>query len=183
MLKIQLKDIPEEGKTFHFSRKDGKLDSPLADLTGKKDYEVEVSIQPIGGAFTVQGRTKFLGEDLCSRCGWDITLNLSGKIHEYLVVEKERDRTAHSPHGNKAIELESKGPETTYLTSSVLDLGEFVHEQFALLWPDYPRCEDVAECEKRRQENEAKLSKVEDRTPVEKGHPAFKVLDKLKRNN
>ena len=180
MVKIQLKDLPEEGKTFHFSRKDGKLDAALADLTGQNGYDAEVFIQQVGGAFTVQGKSSFVGEDLCSRCGWDVTLGLSGKIDEYLVIEKERERIAHSPHGNKAIELENEGPETTYLNSSVLDMGEFLHEQLALLWPDYPQCADHVACDQRRKENESKLA--QDSEPVEQGHPAFKVLDKLKRN-
>lgn len=182
-MKIQLKDIPAEGKTFYFSRKDGRLDAALKDLTGPRNYEIEVFLQPMGSAFIVKGKGRFTGEDLCSQCGWETPLELSGKIDEYLVIEKERDRSSHSTHGNHSLELEAEGPETTYLTSSVLDLGEFLHEQLALMWPDYPRCSDDLECESRKAESEKRVLQSEAPPETKNGHPAFQVLDKLKKDH
>jgi uncharacterized metal-binding protein YceD (DUF177 family) len=182
-MKIQLKDIPAEGKAFFFSRKDGRLDAALHDLTGARYYEAEVFIQPMGSAYVVTGKGSFTGEDLCSQCGWETAFELSGKIDEYLVIEKERGRSSHSPHGNNSLELENEGPETTYLTSSILDFGEFIHEQFALMWPDYPKCSDEKGCELHRAESEKQLLQTEEPIQETNGHPAFRVLDKLKKDH
>lgn len=165
---------------FTFSRKDGRLDAALKDLVGEQNYEAELFIQPVGSSYTVKGKSLFVGADLCSKCGWETVFELSGKIDEFLVIEKERGRSSHSPHGSQSLELDREGPETTYLTSSLLDLGELLHEQFALLWPDYPRCADEQGCSVRCKELEVVLEKESVDLSPEGGHPAFQVLSKLK---
>lgn len=176
-MKINLTEIPLEGRSFDFSHKDGKITAEIADLLKSHPYEFSFRIQPIGGAYEVRGNGKCEVEEQCSMCGEDLVIPVERKIHEYLVIEDERPRGSRNTHGNQSLDLNHSGPETTYLSTAQLRLGDFVHEQVALAWPAYPQC-NTKECKERHDKALAKYL-VKDEEPVIK-HPAFSVLEKLK---
>lgn len=178
-MRINLSEIPSEGRTFDFSNKDGKITHDIKDLVQDHPYEFSIRISPIGGAYEVRGQGKSSVDEVCSMCGEDLVLPIERKVYEYLIVEDERPRGSKNTHGNQSLDLNGKGPETTYLPNSQFNLGEFVHEQIALAWPEYPEC-NTPECKKRHDEALAPYAVTDEE--VVKGHPAFSVLQNLKTN-
>lgn len=181
-MKINLSEIPAEGRNFDFSRETGEFNQVLADLIQDRPYDVAFTIKPIGNAYELRGTFKTRIPELCSRCGWDLELPLHQNFNEILMRDEPEYRKAHSVHGNQSIDFLAQGPDVTYYQGEVFDAGAFVHEAIALSEPFYPSCgledcEHLEEAENKRKEIEAEYRRVE----AEKaGHPAFSVLEKLK---
>lgn len=178
-MRINLNDIPTEGKQFKFTQADGKITPVMQDLIGQEDFSFDITIRPLGNAFEVKGEGHSFADEVCSKCGWDLHLPIDKKIHEYLVIEEARPRKSHSTHGNQSLDLEQNGPDTTYLKSQQFNVGEFLHEQLALSWPEYPQC-GTQECQARQSLHQDLFvaEATEDKKPL--GHPAFSVLHKVK---
>lgn len=182
-VKINLSEIPAEGREYFYNQKDGQLNQILQDLIGQNSYEVRIFIKPMGNAFEASGAVLSSKESLCAKCGFDLDLELKQKINEILIPEAEEYRKDHAVHGNGAIDFMSDGPNVTNFQAPFFNLGEFVHEMFALSEPMYPDCgkevcENYEQVKKNLQED---IDVPRFETP--KGHPAFSVLEKLKNNN
>jgi len=179
-MRINLNEIPAEGRSYEFSRATGELNAALADLLEKNPYEVELFIKPMGNAFEMSGRLVSRKQTLCSKCGFEIDLPLSQNVKEFLIEEPKEYRKDQAVHGNGAVDFLADGPGVTHYKSPFFNIDDYVHEAFALAEPTYPEC-GVNDC-KNLKEVEAKLRELEMSFAAEQkpGHPAFSVLEKLK---
>lgn len=172
---INLLDISEEGHTFEYKRGDEQLLDTVIDtiIGGVKDFEVKVNIIEAGDIYLAQGNFTFGRDEECSLCAEDIQVQVKTKFSEYLVKADSRDAKGHAPHNG--LNLDSQ-EEVTFVEGYVLDMADFIREQFAIAIPPYPKCADQKACETRQKEN---LKHAEKQRMT--GHPAFSVLDQLKK--
>jgi uncharacterized protein len=179
-MRINLNEIPAEGRTYEFSRKTGELNDALSDLLEKNPYEVELFIKPMGNAFEMNGKIASHKAAVCSKCGSDMDLPLVQNIKEILIEEPKEYRKDHGVHGNGAVDFLGNGPGVTLYRDPFFNIDDYVHEAFALAEPFYPECGEN-DCQ-NIQEVEAKLREIEESSAIERtaGHPAFSVLEKLK---
>ncbi len=181
-MKINLTEIPAEGRKFDFSRETGELNEALADLIQDRAYDVAFTIKPIGNAFELKGQFKTRLPEVCSRCGWDLELPMEQKFNEILMKDEPEYRKAHSVHGNQSVDFLAQGPDVTYYQGETFDAGNFIHEAIALSEPFYPSCgvedcEHLEEAKRKQQELRAEFERAEEKKG---GHPAFSVLESLK---
>ncbi len=174
-LVINLTDIDESGKEFHFKMKDdGALDAQLsAVVEGLKDFHVQLKLTKTGDIYTAIGEFKLHKEDICSLCAEDMILNVNTKINEYLVIENTKE-IGHAPHSGLNFE---NTQETYFLDSTEFDVFAFLREVMVAAVTLYPKCADTVACAKTQEVLKAKLDAVS-----LKGNPAFAVLEKLKKH-
>lgn len=182
-MRINLQEIPADGRSYEFSRKSGELNDALFDLLEKNPYEVELFIKPMGNAFEMNGKISSQKKSVCSKCGSDMELPLNQNVKEILIEEPKEYRKDQAVHGNGAVDFLSNGPGVTHYRSPFFNVDDYVHEAFALAEPFYPECGEN-DC-KNLKEVEAKLRELEASSIIDKtiGHPAFSVLEKLKGKN
>jgi uncharacterized protein len=186
-VKIRLKEIPQDGRSYDFDRKSGELDASLEDLVGQNEYEVNMFIKPIGNAYELRGHLKTAVTEVCSTCGYDFELPIQRKFHEILFEEQEDHRKSHSVHGNQSVDFLGEGPSMAPYRGDIFDAGEYAHEQIGLSQPFYPTCGAKGECLHIEEVNEIKrkLESEFEQAAAEKavGHPAFTVLKDLNLQN
>lgn len=174
-MKINLLDIGEDGHTFEYGRGDeATLDTVVNEVvTGLKSFHIKIHILPAGDIYTAQGEFTLQRADECSLCAEDIVTPIKSKFLEYLMKASEREAKGHAPHNGLNLE---NTQEVTFINGTEFDLADFIREQFAVSIPPYPKCLDKQACEERQKENKKYLEGKE-----MKGHPAFSVLNKLKK--
>lgn len=169
--RVTLSEIPLEGRTYHFSKDSGELNESLKDLIGDHDYQVEITLRPLGNVFEISGLIKTNRDISCSRCARDIKQAINKPFTELIVIEDDRPRKTRSGHvSNESL---ASGPYCNYVKSEVFSLTDFIHEQIAteetfLVECGLPDCEDL-------------LSQYQGELPPEneKNNP-FAVLKNLK---
>lgn len=181
-MKINLSEIPAEGRSFHFDRKTGEFNETLADLLASRPYSVDFTIRPVGNAFELRGAVRTSFPEVCSRCGWDIEVPVDQKFNEILLEDQEQYRKSHSVHGNQSVNFLNEGPSVTHYRGDVFEPADFVHEVVAISHPTYPTCandtcEHLPEVLRKQAELEAEFQKAEE-TRV--GHPGFAALKDFK---
>lgn len=170
-MKIRLLEIPEEGRHFTFTRETGELNGALKDILDKTPYKVDVTIRPLGNAYEMEGRVVTSMAEICSLCGWDLTVPLNKTFKEILMEEPEIDRETHHVHGNQSVDFLNDGPSSCNYKDGLFDAGEYVHELVAISEPSYPSCGDpdcehLEEATAKRAELAAEFSKAdESRSP------------------
>lgn len=175
--RINLLDIGEEGYEFTYKKGDeAELDKAASEaVEGLKDFEFTVNIMKTGDIYTAQGSFRLEKNDQCSLCAADIEAPVKTRFVEYLMNEaRGMEQKGHAPHSGLNLENDQ---EVTFVHHHELHVTEFMRELFAVSVIPYPKCADVKACEKRQQENAAHLDKIR-----LEGHPAFSVLEKLKKN-
>jgi uncharacterized protein len=144
-LKVNLRDLPQNGREFSYDLESGELNEIFADIIGVgQNYSVAVHIKPIGNAFELTGSIQTTLLIPCALCGLDLELPIFERLREILVVASELPRDGHEAKVNHVTELES-GPSSQMLTSDVFELGEFLQEILALAEPT--RLTKGADCE------------------------------------
>ncbi len=172
---IDLLSLEENGKNFQFDQTSDEVSGAFHDLIGQTPFQISMDIKPLGNTFIVQGRLKSQYPEVCSRCGYDITVPLENKINEIVVVEKERPRNTQVSQSRQ--NFDTTDPSVTYIHSTQFDLTEFLHEMMAASFQLYPICSDQKKCEEQR----PLLHTEED--PFVVGHPGFEALKYLKLKN
>ena len=183
-MKINLSEIPEEGRTWNLDRTTGELNDLLTDLIEQRNYKVDFTIKPLGNVYELRGSIQTATPELCSRCGWDIEIPLKTKFNEILMHDEEEYRKAHSVHGNQAVDFLNEGPGVTYYQGESFNAGEFIHEAIAFAMPFYPSCgvedcEHLEEVREKRAELEQEFKKADE---VIAGHPGFSILKNWNKN-
>jgi uncharacterized protein len=184
-MKIRLKEIPAEGRSYEFDRVSGELNAVLEDLVDERPYLVKMVIKPIGNAYELRGNIQATLSEVCSTCGWDFELPVGRDIHEILFEEQDEYRKNHSVHGNQSVDFLANGPSMFAYRGDIFDAGEFAHEVIALAEPFYPTCGSNGDClrkeevEKIRHQLESEFAAAEEKKA---GHPAFSVLKGLDLN-
>ncbi len=179
-LTINLNEVHEDGESYTFTRKSGELNEALKDIVGKGDYEIELTITPIGDAYELKGRFKADMNLVCSRCAFDFNNEISEEFHELLMVSKELPRTGQMSKTNHSTEGLSEGPFFNEIRSSVFSLSDFAHEVIALAEPLNPTGKENCDenCENLKKAYSEGWLKEEE-PAVDRQNP-FAVLQNLK---
>lgn len=138
-MRINLKDIPEEGKSFVITNKTGELNAVLQDLIGKRPYEVSLFIRPLNARdFEMTGTVKTGLPEQCSRCGLDFDHVVDSKLHEIMIPEQEHPRNGKYARVNHASEEKDEGTSVVHHQDFYFEASEYVHEIVALATPFNP---------------------------------------------
>ena len=180
-LKIHLKEIPDEGENFSFSRSTGELNKTLEDILGQGDYEIQFSITPVGEAYELKGHFTAEMDLVCSRCAFDFNSKLEEDFHEILVISEELPRNGHMGRTNHSSEgFLQEGPFFNELRSPYFSISNFTHEIMALSEPLNPTGKENCDenCENYQKAlAEGWLKKEESATDSRKS--PFDVLEQL----
>lgn len=166
-MKIRLAEIPEDGRSFVFTRESGELNGALKDILAKAPYKIDMTIRPLGNAYEMEGRVVTSMSEICSLCGWDLNLPLNKPFKEILIEAPEIDRETHHVHGNQSVDFLNEGASTSNYKNELFDAGEFIHELVAISEPLYPKCGDpdcehLEEATAKRLELEAEFAKADE---------------------
>ncbi len=171
---IMLKELPFEGRDYHYSHESKELSPVLKELIQKNDYKVDLHLRPLGNAFEIAGTIKTKIDLPCSRCGRDTEFPVDDNFREMILVEDQKPRGGHSGHVGS--DLVSDGPYCNYISSYHFDIAAFVHEHVAASEPYIVECgrKDCAETVIKAQLNTMAPEHLDEKT-----NP-FAVLKKLK---
>lgn len=181
---FNLKELPPEGRHFHFDETSEELSTELTDVVGNNPYSVDLEIQHLGNAYQVSGTIKTQMDLACSRCAVDFKFPVDFKVKEILMIEPEMPRSGKSARVNHSSELNPLAPDCTVLHSSIFNLGPFVRELIALAEPIQPLgkpdcddlCENFLETQKQQQLRGSEIDLNNNTNP-------FAVLKDLKLNS
>lgn len=132
-MRINLLEIPKEGKTFVLNRRTGELNEYLRDLIGNTEYSTEFDLRPLDTGFELVGRIKTEIPEQCSRCGLDFDQSVDAKFHELLFPKmglERNDKYAKSNHFSD-VPLET-GPSIVEYEGHHFEVSEYLHETVAL---------------------------------------------------
>lgn len=178
---IQLNEIPNEGKSFNFSRKTGELDEVLKDLIGENDYKINLDINPVGKSFDVRGSIATSYNEVCSFCASQFDLKVDEKFHELVVCDDQKHIKGFdedwSPHGDVGV--------TVIEDTSQYNVSDLIHEVLALAEPTQPSCREdckglCKECGAELNEESCQCEAGDERQNVKES--PFSILKKLKIN-
>lgn len=139
LMKINLQEIPEDGKLFVVNNKTKELNEILKDLIGDRPHHAEFYIRPIGTTqFELKGFIKTELPEQCSRCGIDFQFNINEKFQELLIPGMEDPRNAHYSKANHISDLKEDNPSVHEYQGHIFQAGEYLHEIVALTEPLNP---------------------------------------------
>jgi uncharacterized protein len=138
-MRINLLEIPEEGKLFVCNQKTGDLNEVLRDLIGQQPHESEFLIRPLSsGTFELKGFIRTQTPELCSRCGLDFKLPIDQEFTEMLMPALNQPRDAKYAKANHVSDMERGGPSVYEYSGHHFNAGEYLHEVIALAQPLTP---------------------------------------------
>lgn len=172
---IKTNEIPAGGLDLHFSEKTKEFNGILFDLIGSNpSYEIDISLSAIEKIIQLKGTFSGKMNFDCSRCAEDFSHPYfkSFTILFHQPENKFKDLSAAVNTGDDA----DSSFEMEFLRSNDLDLGEVIHEQFALEIPFQPLCSEdclglCAQCGTNLNEEPCQcesLSKVSKSSPFAK---------------
>ena len=181
---IALKDLPNEGREFTFTRDSGELNEGLKDLIDSNDFHVQFRITPVGNAFDLRGSLKTAMDLQCSLCATDFKFKINLNLHELILIQKAFAKGDQQSRANHAHELSDGGPDYILLESEVFDVIEYVHEAIALAEPirpiGRPDCDENCENLKDRVQRDWLTFGDDPKLSEKMGTNPFKVLEKMK---
>ena len=139
-MRINLADIPEEGKQFTYTHTSAELNPLLFDLLGEEPYKAELFIRPINHRdFEMTGSLNTGCQEICSRCGDDFKFKIMEKFHEILIPPQPQDRQGKYAKANHVSETLEDGPAVVeYEANSTFNIGEYLHEVAGIAVPFNP---------------------------------------------
>ena len=149
-LSIQLKELPEQGRDFHFTRKSGELNQVLKSFAGDNPYDIQIHIRRSGPSYLIQGNIEVWLNLICSRCAVDFKYKLSKSFRESLVIQPKKSG------GKKVIRLSCnvRGDGEDFcavLSDSLFSIGDFLRELITVEEPLRPlgkeNCDSDDSCE------------------------------------
>jgi uncharacterized protein len=148
-MRINLLEIPSEGKSFVCNNQTGELTDILSDLIGSIPHKAEFVIRPLSaGTFEMTGFIQTELPDQCSRCGLDFNLRVDEVFREMLIPELDQPRTAKYSKANHFSDLKTDVVSVAEYQGHHFDLGEYVHEVVGLSQPNgaAPAVNDKGDC-------------------------------------
>ncbi|MDG0816597.1 DUF177 domain-containing protein [Bdellovibrio svalbardensis] len=138
-MKINLADIPEEGRSYIWNSQTGEVNNVLSDLIGKTQYQTEFFIKPLTTKdFQLSGTIKTTLPEQCSRCGIDFAFPVNEKFKEILIPKQDQPRGGHYSKVNHVSDLPAESADSVEYEGTHFDMGEFLHEVVALAAPFNP---------------------------------------------
>lgn len=139
-MRINLTEIPEEGRQWSLDQKSGELREALSDLIGSSGlYQSEFTIRPLqSGTFELRGFIRTTMPELCSRCGENFEWPVDEKFHELLLPSLSQPRNSSFARANHLSDLNDEGLSVAEYEGNFFDMGEYLHEIVALSMPAVP---------------------------------------------
>lgn len=184
-MKINLTEIPEEGRAYHFNSQTGELNAVLADLLGKTLHEAEFFIKPLNSRdFELIGTIATKLPETCSRCGIEFPFPVDEKFHEILIPKQNQPRGSKYSKVNHVSDLPEDGPDVSEYEGHSFDIGEYLHEVVALAAPFNPAGPEDSEgnCTICKIPVRGRSFSYDETMPVEKPQNPFAVLKNIKIN-
>ncbi|WP_413291530.1 YceD family protein [Bdellovibrio sp. HCB337] len=184
-MKINLTEIPEEGKSFVCTQKTGELNVVLKDLIGDNAFHSEFFIKPLNSKdFELSGFIKTELPEDCSRCGIDFCMKVTPKFKAILIPRQSDDRTGKYAKVNHVSESLEDGPEATEYDGMIFNMGEYVHEVVAINAPFNPAGpeDEKGDCSICGIHVRGENFGYNEEMPAEKPESPFAVLKNIKLN-
>ncbi len=184
-MKINLSEIPEEGRLYVYSLKTGELNGILRDLLGKASYHSEIFIKPLNSKdFELSGTIETELPEDCSRCGIAFSLKVKPSLHAILIPRQGDDRTGKYAKVNHISETLEEGPATAEHDAMVFNIGEFIHEAVAIAAPFNPAgpVNESGDCSICGIKVTGRSFGYNEEMPADKPESPFAVLKKIKLN-
>lgn len=184
-MKINLSEIPEEGKSFVCTPKTGELNTILKDLIGQASFHSEFFIKPLNSRdFELSGYIRTELPEECSRCGIDFSMKISPKFKAILIPRQSDDRTGKYAKVNHVSEALEEGPEVAEYDGLVFNMGEYLHEAVAINAPFNPAGpeDEKGDCSICGIQVRGRNFGYDDQMPTEKPESPFSVLKNIKLN-
>ncbi len=185
-MKINLTEIPEGGRAYHWNSQTGELNSALLDLIGKTLHEAEFFIKPLSTSkdFELVGTIKTKLPETCARCGNEIPFAIDEKFHEILIPKQDQPRGSKYSKVNHVSDLPEGGPETVEYEGNLFDIGEYLHEMVALAAPfnAVPPEDDKGDCSICKIPVRGQTFSYDEKMPEEKPQNPFAALKNIKLN-
>lgn len=140
-MKINLKEIPSEGREYICNQRTGEFSESLSDLVNTEPYTIHFLVRPLGNIFEVSGDIKTQLGLICSRCAADFKMPIELKLNELLVPGEKLPRTGKEAKVNHISELDYSGPSTSVFESALFDMGPLVRDVVVLSEPNIPICD------------------------------------------
>lgn len=138
-MRINLQEIPDEGREFVINNQTGELNQVLQDLIGNQAFNAEFTIRPTNtNTFELHGFIKTHLPEQCSRCGLDFKMPVNAKFTEMLIPRQEMPRDAHYTKANHFSDMAGGGPSVLEYDGHHFEMGEYIHEVIALEEPFNP---------------------------------------------
>jgi len=171
-MRINLKEVSNRGQDFSYDQKHTEMSEKLANLIGQNDYSVKFNITPLNNDYFLTGQIETVIDEVCSKCGQKMKYSIKKKLYETIINDKLM-------HGAKT--MPEDDVDVLTVQAGQFDLGSYIYEIFALEWPNYPYC-GIDKCLHQDEINETieSINNPIKEIAVDKGHPGFKSLKKLK---
>lgn len=139
-MRLKLHELPEEGKTFRWTRQTAELNTALQDLIADRPYVCDFTVRKLNNRdYELTGEIRTQAPELCSRCGIEIELPLRVRFHEVLIPHQPSERTGRYARVNHLSDAANEGPGVSeYDSDETFEMGEFLHEQVGLEIPFNP---------------------------------------------
>ncbi len=140
-MKINLSDIPEEGKSYNWSSQTGELNKSLKDLIGNNAYIADFTIKPLNSRdFEMRGRIETKSPEECSRCSLDFQFPIHEVFYEILIPRQENPRNSKYAKVNHVSDTAADefGPGVSEYDHLNFEMGDFLHEIVGLAVPFNP---------------------------------------------
>lgn len=158
MLSVELKEIPQNGQSFEFSRQNKILNKTLKPLIGSEEYEVKIYINPMANIYEITGEITTQIPLICSRCAKDLKKTITKKVNEVLFVMNEKPDIQQ-----KSLKRTSFSEESQLfchiIDDDTFNLGDYIYEQLAVSLPERPLGEDSKACDEGQCPNFIKFQK------------------------
>jgi uncharacterized protein len=148
-MRINLLEIPSEGKSFICNSQTGEFTEILSDLIGSIAHKTEFVIRPLqAGTFELTGFVQTELPDHCSRCGLDFNLRVDEVFREMLIPELDQPRTSKYSKANHFSDLKTDVVSVAEYQGHHFDMGEYLHEVVGLSQPysAAPEVNDKGDC-------------------------------------
>jgi uncharacterized protein len=184
-MKINLSEIPEEGKSFVCTPQTGELNTVLKDLIGKAPFHAEFFIKPLNSRdFEMSGSIRTELPEDCSRCGIDFTLKVTPTFREILIPRQTETRTGKYAKVNHISEAVEDGPSVAEYDGLIFDMGEYLHEVVAIAAPFNPAGpeDEKGDCSICGIQVRGRSFGYQEEMPAEKPESPFSALKNIKLN-
>lgn len=184
-MRINLADIPEEGRQYVWNNQTGEINAILSDLIGTTTYQSEFFIRPLNSKdFEMTGFIRTELPEECSRCGIDFNLKINEKFKEILIPRQIDTRTGKYAKVNHISEAVEEGPSVLEYDHAHLEMGEYLHEIVALAAPFNPAPpeNEKGDCSLCLKSVRGKVFLYNEEMPSEKANNPFQALKNLKLN-
>jgi uncharacterized protein len=186
-MRINLSEIPEEGKSFLYNNQTAELNQILFDLIGKSAHIAQFTIRPLNSKdFEMTGTIKTALPEQCSRCGIDFDFPISEKFHEILIPKQDQPRGGkYSKVNHLSDQHETEGPGSVeYDDGMHFNIGDYLHEVAALAAPFNPSGpeDENGDCSICKIPVRGRSFSYNEEMPSEKPQNPFSVLKNIKLN-